>query len=449
MTAPTAPAPVAAQADLIHGLPPGSRMPSLYQLFGTIYRARPQAVKSRAKYGDLYTVRLPGLGAFATPCTPELVRAVFTAPADVLVAGEANQLGPILGENSLLATDGDRHLRQRKLLLPPFHGARMKGYEQLIVDIAREEIADWPIDEEFPVVPTAMRITVKAILRAVFGAQGGTLDQLERLLPELTLRGSQLSALPILQRDLGRYSPWGWFLAARARVDVLLDELIDGARVDPALADRQDVLALLVQARYDDGEPMSNAEIRDQLVTMLAAGHETTAQTLGWAIERLRRHPRVLDKLVAEVDAGGREYRDATVREVQRVRPVIQFTTRLVKKPFALGGYLLAPGTRIAVGGAITHFDERLFPNAREFRPERFIDAKPGTYSWLPFGGGVRRCPGATFAHLEMELVLRVILEAYEVVPTTARPERMAFRGIAQAPGKGGLIKVRPRAPRS
>lgn len=443
---PVASPPAPPATELIHGLPPGSRTPSILQLMGTVYRARAQAVRYRGRYGDLYTVRLPGLGAFATPCTPELVRAVFTAPADVLVAGESNQLGPILGENSLLATDGDHHLRQRKLLLPPFHGARMKGYEQLIEDITRAEIADWPIDEEFPIVPTAMRITVKAILRAVFGAHDESLAKLERLLPVLTLRGSQLSAVPFLQRDLGRYSPWGWFLAARRQVDRILDGLIDEARADPAVADRSDVLAMLVQAHYESGDPMTNAEIRDQLVTMLAAGHETTANTLGWAVERLRRHPRVLEKLVAEVDAGGREYRDATVREVQRVRPVIQFTTRLVKKPFELGGYLLPPGTRIALGGAILHFDERYFPNAREFQPERFVGVKPGTYSWLPFGGGVRRCPGATFAHLEMEVVLRVILEQFEIVPTTARPERLLFRGIAQAPADGGMLRVRPHA---
>jgi cytochrome P450 len=435
-----------ATAPIVDGLPPGTRMPSWLQLLGTIYRVRPMMARQRERYGDLYSTKLLGLGTFVVAADPALIRAAFTAPADVLVAGEANQLSPILGENSLLATDGDHHLRQRKLLLPPFHGARMKDYERMIEEIAREEIAAWPAGEAFPVLPTTMRITLRAILRAVFGAHDEIAARLERLLPVLTERGSFLSATPFLQRDLGRYSPWGNFLRMRAEVDGLLDQLIDEARRDPNVADRPDVLALLVQARYDDGQPMTSAEIRDQLVTMLAAGHETTATTLAWAVERLRRHPRVLAKLTQEVDAGGREYRDATVREIQRVRPVIMFTTRLVKKPFEIGGYRLAPGTRLALGGAVTHFDERRFPNPREFRPERFVGEKPGTYTWLPFGGGVRRCIGAAFAHLEMEVVLRTILDTYELVPTTAPPEAFNFRGVAYAPAEGGLIEVRPRA---
>ncbi|MEN0015610.1 MAG: cytochrome P450, partial [Solirubrobacteraceae bacterium] len=345
---------------------------------------------------------------------PDLVREVLRAPADTLLAGESNDLGPILGSNSLLATDGDKHLRQRKLLLPPFHGARMADYEEMIARITREEIAAWPVGEAFPVVPTTMRITVRAILEAVFGAHDEIAARLGELLPHMTERGSLLSVFPVFQKDLGRFSPWGSFLRMRREVDSLLDQLIEEAKADPDIADRPDVLALLVQARYDDGEPMTSAEIRDQLVTMLAAGHETTANTLGWAVERLRRYPRVLAKLVDEVDAGGREYRDATVREVQRVRPVVMFTTRVVRKPFELGGYTIPPGTRIAIGGALMHFDERFYEGAREFRPERFVGVKPGTYTWLPFGGGVRRCIGAAFAHLEMEVVLRVILEQYE-----------------------------------
>lgn len=437
-------APAAGPAP-IHGVPPGPRLPALVQLTAMLTRPRPFIARGRARYGDRFTVRMAGLGTYVMPSDPALIRQAFTAPADVLHAGESNELGPILGVNSLLATDGAKHLRQRKLLLPPFHGARMQDYERLIEEITIDELATWPVGQEFPVVDSMMRITLRAILRAVFGAHGATMQRLEELLPVLTERGSALSIVPFLHHDLGRYSPWGNFLRIRAEVDGLLDGLIAEAKADPNLTDRPDVLALLVQARYDDGEPMTNPEIRDQLVTMLAAGHETTATTLAWAVERLRRHPAVLARLTEAVDTGDRDYLAATIREVQRVRPVIMFTTRLVKQPFEIGGYVLPRGTRLALGGAITHFDERLFPQAREFRPERFVEAKPGTYSWLPFGGGVRRCIGAAFAHLEMEVVLRTMLSTYDLLPTTAEPEAFKFRGVAHTPARGGRIEVRPR----
>lgn len=434
-------------APSIEGLPPGSRTPSIVQLVGILLRPRPYLTRLRDRHGDLFSMQIAGMGPWVVPATPELIRTVFTAPSDVLHAGESNNLAPVLGKYSLLSTDGKQHLRQRKLLLPPFHGARMKDYEQMIRDVTVEEIAKWPVGVEFPVVPSTMTITLRAILRAVFGAEGETEQRLMRLLPKFVERGSLLSAAPQVQKDLGRFSPWGNFLRLRAEVDRELDLLIADARRDPNIGGRPDVLALLVQARYDDGEPMPDAEIRDQLITMLAAGHETTANTLGWAVERLRRNPAVLARLQRAVDEGDRDYLAASIREIQRVRPVIILTSRLVKKPFELGGYTLAPGTRIACAGVLTHFDERLFPNATELRPERFLEAKPGTYSWLPFGGGVRRCIGAAFAQLEMEVVLRTILQTYELTPTTDPAERMAFRGVAHAPGRGGQVIVRPRQP--
>lgn len=427
------------------GLPPGPRSPSVVQLAGILLRPRPYLTRLRDRHGDLYSMQIAGMGPWVVPGTPELIREVFTAPSDVLHAGESNNLAPVLGKYSLLSTDGKQHLRQRKLLLPPFHGARMKDYEQMIRDVTVEEIAKWPVGVEFPVVPSTMTITLRAILRAVFGAEGDQEQRLMKLLPKFVERGSLLSAVPQVQVDFGRFSPWGNFLRMRAEVDRELDLLIDQARRDPAIADRADVLALLVQARYDDGEPMPDEEIRDQLITMLAAGHETTANTLGWAVERLRRNPAVLARLQQAVDEGDRDYLAAAIREIQRVRPVIILTSRLVKQPFELGGYTLPPGTRIACAGVLTHFDERLFPNATEMRPERFLEAKPGTYSWVPFGGGVRRCIGAAFAQLEMEVVLRTILQTYELTSTTDPAERMAFRGVAHAPGRGGRVVVRPR----
>jgi cytochrome P450 len=205
------------------------------------------------------------------------------------------------------------------------------------------------------------------------------------------------------------------------------------------------VLALMVQARHEDGTPMSNAELCDELVTMLVAGHETTSNTLSWAMERLRRHPQIVARLVEEVDTGGKALREATIREVQRTRPVIAFAGRYTRKPFELGGYRLPVGTRILLAACLTHYDPKLFPHPDRFDPDRFLDTLPDTYSWIPFGGGIRRCIGATFAHMEMDVVLRVLLERMELVPTDAPAERWAFRGVVWAPAGGGQMMVRRR----
>jgi cytochrome P450 family 138 len=298
---------------------------------------------------------------------------------------------------------------------------------------------------EFPTGPAFQGLTLRAILRAVFGATGADLRELEGLMPALTELGQQVSRFPQLQKDLGAWSPWGRFLRLRGRVDGVLDRIIEDARRDPQLAERSDVLALLVQATHGDGSPMTNPEIRDQLVTMLAAGHETTAHTLSWAVERLRRHPDVLARLVAEVDEGGRAFREATIREVQRLRPVIAFSGRFTIQPFEVGGYRIPPGILIGLSASLTHLDPALFADPHRFDPQRFLDVTPGTYSWIPFGGGIRRCIGATFAHMELDVVLRVLLERLELVPTTAPAEPWRFKGVAWSPACGGRAVVRRR----
>jgi hypothetical protein len=319
----------------------------------------------------------------------------------------------------------------------------------MIEQIAVDEIERWPVGEPFRTTATFQRITLRAILRAVFGATGRRLHELEELLPPWTDQGQHLSRFPQVHKDLGPLSPWGRFLRLRAKVDAILDELIEEARRDPALAERSDVLALMVQARREDGSPMTNAEIRDQLVTMLAAGHETTAHTLGWAVERLTRHPEVLDRLVAEVDAGeGKAYRDATIREVQRMRPVVSFAGRHTQRPFEVGGYRLPKGVLIGLSAGLTHYDPRLFPEPERFNPDRFYEKLPETYSWIPFGGGIRRCIGATFAHMELDVVLRVMLQRMTLQPTTAPGEAWKFKGVAWSPGSGGRVTVHRRPAR-
>ncbi|MEN0015413.1 MAG: cytochrome P450, partial [Solirubrobacteraceae bacterium] len=335
---------------------------------------------------------------------------------------------------------------RRRLLLPPFKGQRMKAYESTIQAIAHEQFDHFPVGTPFAVSEAMQTITLRAILRAVFGATGRDFDELEQLLPPWTEQGSRLSVFPQLHKDLGPYSPWGRFLRLRARIDEILDRLIATAKSDPDLDERPDILASLVQATHADGSLMTNEEIRDQLVTMLAAGHETTAHQLSWAVERLSRNPGPLAKLVEEIDAGdGKSYRDATIREVQRTRPVIFFAGRVTMQPYDLAGYRLPRGVLLAQAAALTHFDPRLFDDPHRFNPDRFVDKLPDTYAWIPFGGGVRRCIGATFAHMEMDVVLRELLTRFTLEPTSRPDERWKFRGVATAPRNGGVVTLRRR----
>lgn len=433
---------------VIDGLPPGPRTPQAFQTLAMMYRQREYLERSRRRYGDVLTARTIGFGPFVIVGDPALAKQVFTADPRVLHAGDHSPLRLVLGRNSLLGIDEDLHLEQRRLLLPPFKGQRMQAYEQLIEDITRDEIASWPAGAEFPVAGSMQRITLRAILRAIFGATGAELRELEELMPVHTAQGSRLATLTYLQRDLGPRSPWGAFLRLRAKIDTILDRLIAMAKADPGLSERTDVLALLVQATHSDGSPMTNEEIRDQLVTMMGAGHETTAHQLSWAVERLRRHPEVLARLADEADGDGKALREATIREVQRMRPVIFFAGRYAMEPYELAGYRLPRGTRIGLAAALTHFDPRLFPHPDRFDPDRFLGVVPDTYSWIPFGGGIRRCIGATFAHMEMDVVLRTLLREVTLAPTDAPDERWKFRGVAMAPARGGQAIVAPRVRR-
>lgn len=437
-----APSTPAAAATIIEGLPPGPSLPVGIQTLAMRTRQRPYLERARRRYGSMFTVKAVGLGNTVIISDPTLIKQAFRADPTVLHAGSESPLRAILGDNSLLGIDEDHHMQQRKLLLPPFKGQRMKRYESLIAEIAAEEMDRWPEGVEFETARCMQRITLRAILRAVFGAEGSQLESLEEMLPKWTRLGTQLVLAPWLWHDLGRLSPWRRFQELRSRIDTVLCELISAAKVDPDLEQRADVLALMVQARYEDGSPMGNPEICDQLVTMLVAGHETTATTLSWAVERLRRHPEVLRRLVEEVDEGGKALREASIREVQRTRPVIAFAGRFVRKPYETGGYRLPVGTRILLAACLTHYDPELFPHPDRFDPDRFLDTMPDTYSWIPFGGGIRRCIGATFAHMEMDVVLRVLLERVDLLPTQAPAEPWAFRGIVWAAGKGGRASV-------
>jgi cytochrome P450 family 138 len=426
-------------------LPPGPSVPRFLQ--GAYALAVPHRGmhRMRARYGDAFTVNVPVFGRSVVISDPAEIRQLFMAGPDLVENIEPN-LGRVLGRNSLFALTGDEHRKRRRLLVPPFHGRRLAAYERIVEEETVRELATWPEDRAFPVLPSMTRITLNIILRAVFGADGAELDELRRRMPAAIELGSQLSVLPVPRLGFGRLTPWGRFRAMRAFYDDIVERLISQAEGDGNLERRDDILAMMLQARYDDGSRMSHAQIADELLTVLAAGHETTATTLTWAIERLRRHPAILRELVEEVDAGGGTLRDATIVEAQRVRPVIEMVGRTVTADrFELGRWTLPRGCPVLVSIALIHADKRLFPNPRAFDPYRFVGAKPDLYEWIPFGGGTRRCLGAAFATMEMNVVLRTLLRDFTLVPTDEPDERWRSRGVANAPAKGGRAVVRRR----
>ncbi|HWF55852.1 MAG TPA: cytochrome P450 [Solirubrobacteraceae bacterium] len=409
--------------------------------------------------GDMFSLPIPAFASkFVVPShpafkhlvfvgSPELVRQVFAGPPDALHFGVPNPIGKVTGAKSLFSLDEAEHLEQRKLILPPLHGQRMQAYESIAAEETVRELASWPEGREHATTDGFMRITLNIILRAVFGVREGSLmDELREQFPHAVKLGSRLMGMGALQRDLGPRSPYGRFQGLVRRFEWGVNRLIDDARRDPALDDRIDVLALLARARHeDDDSTLTDQEIADQLKAIVAAGHETTANTLAWAVERLQRHPAILRRLEVEADEGGHELRDATIREIQRTRPVIPGTGRMVVKPFELGDYVLPPGTVILLPTPFLHNNSTLYPHPLRFDPDRFLGKRPDPNSWVPFGGGIRRCPGAAFAHMEMDVVLRTLLQTVSIAPSTRRGERMLFRGIAFAPARGGRIVMHRR----
>jgi cytochrome P450 len=426
-------------------LPDGPSLPRFVQ--GTVALAAPLWMmrKLHERYGSAFRLNVPIFGEAVVISDPAEVKQLFMTSPEIADILDFN-LGLVLGPNSFFAISGDAHRKQRKLLTPSFHGRRLRAYEAIIEQEAVREMAAWPEDREFATQGSMMRITLNAILRTVFGAGGAELTELRELLPRMVKLGSRLVALPIPHTDLGRWSPWGRAYAYRREYDAIIDRLIEAARQDPRLDERDDVLALMLQSRYDDGASMSRDEISDQLLTVLSAGHETTSTTLAWVVERLRRHPAVLRRLAAEVDAGGSQLREATILEVQRVRPVIDATVRKIGPPgLRLGRWTLPEGQVVLVSIYLIHRDAALFPNPYRFDPDRFIGHRPDTYQWIPFGGGARRCIGAAFAQMEMNVVVRTLLRDFTLEPTSERGERWHSRGVAYCPAKGGRAVVHRR----
>lgn len=430
-------------------LPPGPSAPATVQTFAWWSRPIPFLERCRARYGKAFTVRVIAQEPIVMISDPAEIKQVFTAPADVLHPGEgASLVEPIVGPNSIILLDEDRHLGKRKLVLPAFHGNRMKALEGVMVEVSEEEVASWPLDEKTRMHPRVLALTLEVILRSIFGLERGSerLRALRSLLSEWGDFGtSPLSLLPPLQRENAKRGPVARFMEIRRRTDEQIFALIADRRAAGADSG-DDALAMLLSARHEDGSPTSDGEIRDDLIALLVAGYETTATELAWCIERLAHNPRVLAKLVAEVDAGRDEYLTATIRETLRTRPVlINAQPRKVVSTIQVGEHTYEPGCQLLASAYLVHHDPEIYPSPYEFRPERFLDSEPGTYTWIPFGGGRRRCIGANFAMLEMSVVLRVLLSRRELHATSKAPELNRRRMISVTPSAGAAVELRQR----
>ncbi len=391
------------------------------------------------RYGDIFTIRTAYDGDRVMLGNPDAVKQVFTGDPKIFHAGEAGQvLLPLVGENSVLVLDEERHLRERKLMLPPFHGERMKSYEEAIGEIARAEIESWPIGVPYKLRSRMQALTLEVILRVIFGAdadEGDTLVDLRNALRDfLDLITDSRFLVMVLIAGQKRYGRIPVFRRRIDRVDKLIFRLISARRRAGDAEERNDVLSMLIGARHDDGSGMSDQELRDELITFLGAGHETTATSLAWAVERLVRHPEELERLRAEVDEDRNEYLTATIQETLRVRPVLPLVMRCITEPVEIGGYELPAGSKVMPSAHLLHRNPEIYPDPERFRPERFLDNPPGTYTWIPFGGGVRRCPGAAFAQLEMTVVLRELMKCRQIAPVDPKPEVIRRRGVTEGP---------------
>jgi cytochrome P450 family 135 len=437
MEAATTTAPQTVTRPAERRLPPGPPLPRAVQTGIWSRQARRMLYACQDRYGDIFTVKIIHEGTWVMVSDPEAIKQVFTGDPKVFHAGEGNQLlATVLGNNSILVLDEKPHMSQRKLLLPPFHGERMQAYGETMGEIAAREIASWPTGTPYELRPRMQAITLDIILRTVFGVgEGERMTELREALRDfLDLTTNPRLLLPVLLIGPNRVRSLGAFRRRIERVDALIHREIAERRGAADLEQRDDVLSLLVGARHEDGSPMSAEEMRDELLTLLVAGHETTATSLAWAVERLSRHPEKLDRLREEVEAGSEEYLTATIQETLRLRPVISIVLRRLTEPVEIGGYELPAGVSVAPCVYLAHRNPEVYPNPDAFEPERFLERPPGTYTWIPFGGGVRRCLGATFAQFEMAVVLRELVKRHRIRPATPKPERVFRRAITETP---------------
>jgi cytochrome P450 len=433
----TTTAPQAVTRPAERRLPPGPPLPRSIQTAIWSRQARRMLFACQDRYGDVFRLKIAYEGTWVILADPEAVKQVFTGDPRVFHAGEGNQiLAPVLGRNSILVLDEKPHMSQRRLLLPPFHGERMQAYGETMAEIAAAEIESWPSGTPYELRPRMQAITLDIILRTVFGVRAGeAFAELRAALRDfLDLTTNPRLLLPLLLVGPGRVRSLGAFRRRIERVDRLIYREIAQRRRSGDLEQRDDILSLLVAARHEDGSQMRDEEMRDELLTLLVAGHETTATSLAWAVERLSRHPEKLERLRGEVEAGSEDYLTATIQETLRLRPVISIVIRRLTEPVEIGGYELPAGVSVTPSIYLMHRNPEIYPDPEAFKPERFLDNPPGTYTWIPFGGGVRRCLGASFAQFEMAVVLRELVKRREIHPANPQSERVFRRAITETP---------------
>ncbi len=429
-------------------LPPGPGTPSLLQLAAFLYEPRPFLEGARAAHGDIITLRLPSMFTLIQVNQPEHVKAIFRLPSDVAHAGEANAvLEPFLGPHSLLMLDGERHLRHRRLMLPPFRGERMRAYGDAMQSLTEESMARWPVGRTFALQDHTQQITLDVIIRTVFGLGDEATALRASLQKTLSLLDDPMYVVRFAQHDLGPWSPWGKYLRLRATIQRELLGFIRARREATDLDERSDILSMLLLATDETGAPLSDDEVHDELITMLIAGHETTATALSWTFHRLTQHPQILAKVFDEVDVTSAEdagertahpYLDAVIKETLRIHPVIPGIGRVLQEPMELAGYTLPKGSTLACSILLAHFNERVWPEPDRFDPTRFLPGgaatKPTAYTYFPFGGGTRRCIGEAFALFEMRIVLATVLRKLRPVAAPGVTIRTARRNITLSP---------------
>jgi cytochrome P450 len=435
------------------GLPPGPRAKPVIQTL--IWALAPTWMMDRCaeRIGEAFTITFAPSGMkMVLLSDPEAVKTVFTASPEVAPSATGNSpIAPIMGPSSVLVLTGPEHMRQRKLLLPPFHGERMREYEQVIVEATRRDMAGWELGRPMSLQPRTRKITLEVILRAVFGVEAGRMGPLAEAIGGLVEPMRLVTVLRTLMSWPTGERPTGAVGQALDLLDERIYEEIERRRSEEDLQERSDILSLLMQARDEDGQAMGATELRDELVTLLLAGHETTATSVAWAIERLVRHPEKLRRLTDEIDAGeGDEYMTAVINETLRVRPVVPIVVRLLQEDLRVGERVLPAGTRVAPSIYLTNRNPRAYPSPTEFQPERFVGSSPETFSWIPFGGGIRRCIGASFAQLEMKVMLRTMLAELEPSLPPGRMWRTGEwtrrRAITLVPAAGAKVVWRKRA---
>jgi cytochrome P450 len=429
-------------------LPPGPRSALLH---GARFVRDPVGLLTglQERYGDAFSVPFPIWGRLVYFAHPDAIKQIFTGDPSVFHSGEAIEpvLSPVVGQSSVFVLDEEDHLRERRLLLPPFHGERVQGYAGTFAELAEREVERWPVGEPFKLRERMQSLTLEAILRTVFGVRDPErIARFQERVPRMARTSILVVMLPVTRRGKGRLTPWGRFLRARESLYELVYEEIDRAQADPAIEERDDVLALMLQARREDGTGMTREQLRDELMTVVAAGHETTATGLSWLFERVLRHPSVEERLRAEIASGGDEYLDATVRETLRVRPVVMDVVRRLTRDTEIGAFTLPAGSHVIPAIALVQLREDVYPGPLAFRPERWLgEAPPTTYTWIPFGGGVRRCIGAAFAQLEMKVMARTILERVRLTAPDPRDEAQRAEHVTVVPSRGGQVMVQER----